>query len=246
MSKLVPKPFSIKRIVMAGILVWVPLGITIFAIKLMVNLLDQSLLLLPHDLRPEQLFGFHLPGLGIVISTIVIIVTGFIVTNIVGHRMMSLGEDLLNQIPLVRSIYSAVKQVTHTLLSQEKNSFRQVLLIEYPRKGTWTMAFQTGRAMEAFNEMTGKELLTVFVPTTPNPTSGFILMLPESDVKKLDIDVEDALKFVMSLGVVMPGDKIEEMAKVDSKSLREILFSAKPKFSREKISKMLNKKEKQD
>ena len=175
-------------------------------------------------------------------STVIIMGTGFIVTNIVGHRLMSLAEDLLNQIPLVRSIYSAVKQVTHTLLSQEKNSFRQVLLIEYPRRGTWTMAFQTGRAMDSFNEVTGKELLTVFVPTTPNPTSGFILMLPESEVKKLDMDVEDALKFVMSLGVVMPGDKIEEMAKVDNISLREILLNAKPNFSREKISKILNKK----
>ncbi len=246
MSHPLTKPLNIKRIIMAGILVWVPLGITIFAIKLMVNLLDQSLLLLPYDLRPEQLLGFYLPGVGIIISTIIVISTGFIVTNIVGHRMMSVGEDLLNQIPLVRSIYSAVKQVTHTLLSQEKNSFRQVLLIEYPRKGTWTMAFQTGKAMDSFNEVTGKELITVFVPTTPNPTSGFILMLPESEVKKLDIDVEDALKFVMSLGVVMPGDKIEEMAKVDNTSLREILFNAKPNFSREKISKILNKKNNDD
>ncbi len=108
------------------------------------------------------------------------------------------------------------------------------------------MAFQTGKAMDSFNEVTGKELITVFVPTTPNPTSGFILMLPESEVKKLDIDVEDALKFIMSLGVVMPGDKIEEMAKVDNTSLREILFNAKPKFSREKISKILNKKNSND
>ena len=210
---------SIRRIVMAGLLIWVPLGITIFAIKLLVNLLDQSLLLLPYRFRPEQLLGFNLPGVGIVISTLIIILTGFIVTNIVGRRMVHMGEDMLDRIPLVRSIYSAVKQVTHTLLSQDKNSFRQVLLIEYPRKGAWTMAFQTGETMSTFNDITGNELLTVFVPTTPNPTSGVIIMLPKDEVKKLDIDVESALKFIMSLGVVMPGEKSTKYSELNNLNL---------------------------
>ncbi len=211
---------SIRRIVMAGLLIWVPLGITIFAIKLLVNLLDQSLLLLPYRFRPEQLLGFNLPGVGIVISTLIIILTGFIVTNMVGRKMVHLGEDVLDRIPLVRSIYSAVKQVTHTLLSQDKNSFKQVLLIEYPRRGAWTMAFQTGEAMPNFNEITGKKLLTVFVPTTPNPTSGVIIMLPEEEVKKLDIDVEAALKFIMSLGVVMPGEKSAKYSELNKIKLK--------------------------
>lgn len=205
---------------MAGLLIWVPLGITIFAIKLLVNLLDQSLLLLPYRFRPEQLLGFNLPGVGIVISTLIIILTGFIVTNMVGRKMVHLGEDVLDRIPLVRSIYSAVKQVTHTLLSQDKNSFKQVLLIEYPRRGAWTMAFQTGEAMPNFNEITGKKLLTVFVPTTPNPTSGVIIMLPEEEVKKLDIDVEAALKFIMSLGVVMPGEKSAKYSELNKIKLK--------------------------
>lgn len=197
----------LRRYIIAGLLVWVPVGITILVIKLFVDLLDRTLLLLPPSLRPENLLGFDIPGLGIFISAFIIITTGFVVTNFIGRRMVNFGENVLDRIPLVRSIYSAVKQVTQTILSSDKNSFRQVLLIQYPRKGVWTLAFQTGEAMAAFNELTNEQLVTVFIPTTPNPTSGFILMIPENEVIKLDIDVEDALKFIMSLGVVTPGSK---------------------------------------
>lgn len=197
----------LRRYIIAGLLVWVPVGITILIIKLFVDLLDRTLLLLPHQLRPENLLGFDIPGLGIFISAFIIITTGFVVTNFIGRRMVNFGENILDRIPLVRSIYSAVKQVTQTILSSDKNSFRQVVLIQYPRKGVWTLAFQTGEAMATFNELTNEQLLTVFIPTTPNPTSGFILMIPEDEVIKLDIDVEDALKFIMSLGVVTPGSK---------------------------------------
>ncbi|HEC04925.1 MAG TPA: DUF502 domain-containing protein [Thiothrix sp.] len=217
------KPFLyIRKYIIAGLIVWVPLGITIFAIKLMVDLLDRSLVLLPPSLRPEQLLGFPLPGLGIVISTLVIIVTGLVVTNLVGRKMVGIGENILDRIPLVRSIYSAVKQVTQTLVSSDKNSFRQVVLIEYPRKEIWTLAFLTGDTIPMFSELTHKTLHTVFVPTTPNPTSGVIIMLPDEDIIRVNLDVEDALKFIMSLGVVTPGSTSKKYSEVINMDLSEL------------------------
>jgi uncharacterized membrane protein len=205
---------KVRKYLIAGLLVWVPVGITILVSKLLIDLLDRSMVLLPPPWRPENLLGFSLPGIGIIISAIIILTTGFIVTNMVGRRMVSLGESLLEKIPFVRSIYSAVKQVTETILSQDKNSFRQVLLIEYPRKGVWTVAFQTSESMDMLNDLTKQKLITVFIPTTPNPTSGFVLMIPKKDAIKLDIDVEDALKLIMSLGVVTPGKKADKIAEL--------------------------------
>jgi len=195
---------KLRKFIITGLLIWIPLGITILVIKLLVDLLDKTILLLPPSWRPEALLGFDIPGLGIFISAIVIFVTGFILTNFVGRRLIKWAEKLLDRIPLVRSIYSAVKQVTATVLSPENETFNEVFLIEYPRKEIWTLGFKTGDSPKAFEKVTGEELLTIFVPTTPNPTSGFILYIPRNDVTELDIDVEDALKLVMSLGVVTP------------------------------------------
>jgi len=200
----------LRKYIITGLLIWIPLGITILVIKLLVDLLDKSILLLPPGWRPEALFGFDIPGLGIFISAMVIFITGFILTNFVGRRLIKWGENLLDRIPLVSSIYSAVKQVTATILSSDNDTFNEVLLIEYPRKGIWTLCFKTGESPKTFKQITHDELVTVFVPTTPNPTSGFILFVPKSDVKKVDMDVEDALKLVMSLGVVTPESKQQQ------------------------------------
>ncbi len=200
----------LRKYIITGLLIWIPLGITILVIKLLVDLLDKTILLLPPGWRPEALFGFDIPGLGIFISAMVIFITGFILTNFVGRRLITWGESLLDRIPLVRSIYSAVKQVTATILSTDNDTFNEVLLIEYPRKGIWTLCFKTGESPTAFEQVTHDALVTVFVPTTPNPTSGFILFVPKSEVKKMDMDVEDALKLVMSLGVVTPESKLEQ------------------------------------
>jgi uncharacterized membrane protein len=199
-----------RKFIITGLLIWIPLGITILVIKLLVDLLDKTILLLPPGWRPEALFGFHIPGLGIFISAMIIFITGFILTNFVGRRLIRWGEKLLNRIPLVSSIYSAVKQVTATILSSDNDTFNEVLLIEYPRKGIWTLCFKTGDSPKAFEQVTHDQLITVFVPTTPNPTSGFILFVPRSDVTKLDMDVEDALKLVMSLGVVTPEINLQQ------------------------------------
>lgn len=198
---------KLRKYIITGLLIWIPLGITILVIKLLVDLMDKTIVLLPPAWRPEAVFGFDIPGLGIVISSMIIFITGFVLTNIAGRRIISFWESFLERIPLVRSIYSSVKQVTQTILSSDSSTFNEVLLIEYPRKGLWTLCFKTSDSPKTFNESTNKELITVFVPTTPNPTSGFILFVPKEDVKKMDLDVEDALKLVMSLGVVTPESK---------------------------------------
>ncbi|GAA0398850.1 DUF502 domain-containing protein [Cocleimonas flava] len=195
---------KLRKYIITGLLIWIPLGITIFVIKLLVNLMDNTIVLLPPAWRPEALFGFNVPGLGIVISAMIIFITGFFLTNLAGKRIIHFWENLLDRIPLVRSIYSSVKQVTSTILSSDSNTFNEVLLIQYPRLGVWTICFKTNDSPKIFSDATGQDLITVFVPTTPNPTSGFILLVPKDEVKKMDMDVEDALKLVMSLGVVTP------------------------------------------
>ncbi|MEE9328267.1 MAG: DUF502 domain-containing protein [Cocleimonas sp.] len=201
---------KLRKYIITGLLIWVPLGITIFVIKILVNLMDQTILLLPPAWRPVAVFGFDIPGLGIVLSAMIIFVTGFILTNIAGKRLIKLWESILDRIPLVRSIYSSVKQVMQTILSSDSNTFNEVLLIEYPRKGIWTLCFKTSDSPEVIDDATGKKMVTVFVPTTPNPTSGFILFVPIEETKKMDIDVEDGLKLVMSLGVVTPESSKKE------------------------------------
>ncbi len=212
---------KLRKYIITGLLIWIPLGITIFVMRVLVNLMDQSILLLPAAWRPEALFGINIPGLGIVVSALIVFVTGFFLTNLAGNRLIKIWETFLDRIPLVRSIYSSVKQVTSTVLSSDNNTFNEVLLIEYPRKGVWTICFKTSDSPNSFNEITGEELITVFVPTTPNPTSGFILFVPRDEVKKMDLDVEDALKLVMSLGVVTPDSLAKTSHEIEHSSKLE-------------------------
>lgn len=194
-----------RRYLIAGLLVWVPVGITWFVIKFMIDLMDQTVLLLPESLRPEHLLGYRIWGLGVVLTVVILLVTGMIVANLVGRKLVSIGERLLDRIPLVRSIYSGVKQVMETMLAGSGKSFRSVVLVEYPRKEMWTLAFLTGeRGVKEMEDRTGRELSHIFVPTTPNPTSGFFLVVPSSDVIILDMSIDDGLKMIMSAGVVVP------------------------------------------
>ncbi len=188
----------------AGLLVWVPLGVTVLLLKLLVDLMDRTLLLLPADYRPDAFFGFHIPGLGILLSLMVLLVTGFLVANLVGRRLVHLWESVLKRIPFVRSVYSAAKNFAEIVLTDANQSFKKVLLIEYPRKGLYSLCFQTSIYLGEVQARTGEEVICVFVPTTPNPTSGLILMVPKAEVIELDMEVEDALKMVVSLGVVVP------------------------------------------
>ncbi len=193
-----------KRYLIAGLLVWVPLGVTVMVIKLLVGMMDRSLLLLPEPYRPDNLLGFHVPGLGVVLTTIIVLVTGMVVANLFGRKLVKLWETLLAQIPLVRTIYTGVKQILETVFASGDQSFRKVLLVEYPRKGLWTLAFQSSTAVGEAQVKTGREVVNVFIPTTPNPTSGFFIMVPSDDVIELDMSVDDGLKMIISAGVVVP------------------------------------------
>src|SRR5207249_8563379 len=193
-----------KRYVIAGLLVWVPLGITIWVLAFLVTTLDQTLLLLPEKLRPEALFGFHIPGLGAVLSFAILVLTGVIAANFFGARLIGLWEALLGRIPFVKSIYSSVKQVSDTLLSDSGNAFRKALLVEFPYPGSWTIAFQTGTPALSVAAHLPSEHVSVYVPTTPNPTGGYFVMLPVSRVHELDMTVDEALKYIISMGVVAP------------------------------------------
>jgi len=192
-----------KRYLIAGLLVWVPLGVTVMVIKLLVGIMDQTLLWLPESYRPETLLGFHLPGLGVVLSVIIVLGTGVIVANLFGRKLVDVWENVLARIPLVRTIYASVKQILETVFSSGQ-SFRKVLLVEYPRKGLWTLAFQSSTSQGEAQIKTGQEIINVFIPTTPNPTSGFFIMVPRSDVVELDMDVDDGLKMIISAGVMVP------------------------------------------
>ncbi|HAT8370776.1 TPA: DUF502 domain-containing protein [Legionella pneumophila] len=194
---------SVRSYLFAGLVVWLPILVTLVTLRFIVDLLDQTIALLPKAYQPAQLLGFHLPGLGVVLSLILLIITGLFATNFLGQRLVSWSESILDRIPLVRSIYNATKQVINTILSTNSQAFRKVLLVEYPRKGLWSLAFQTGITAQEINQHTGTEMLSIFVPTTPNPTSGFLMVVPKSDVIELSMTMDEALKFIISLGVLL-------------------------------------------
>lgn len=194
-----------KRYLIAGLLVWLPLGVTIAVIKFLVDLFDRTLLLIPSAYRPENLFGVDIPGLGVVLSLLLILITGVFVANFLGSKVVELWEAFLSRIPLVRSIYHAVKQIAEAVFGSGDQTFEKVYLIEYPRKGLWTLAFQTGTQQGEAQVKTGMgDVVNLFVPTTPNPTSGFFIMASKHEIVELSLNVDDALKMVISGGVVVP------------------------------------------
>jgi uncharacterized membrane protein len=194
----------VRRYVIAGLLVWVPILVTVLVVRFILDLMDQTLLLLPAAVRPEALFGVHIPGLGLLLAVLLLIFTGMLVSNIIGRSLVGLWEDLLNRIPFVRALYSGVKSFSTTILSNQGNSFKKVLLIEYPRKGIWSVGFQTAGDLPLISHHTGEPQVCVFIPTTPNPTSGFIMMVPRSQAIELEMSVDAAMKMIVTLGVVVP------------------------------------------
>ena len=194
----------VRRYVIAGLLVWVPIVVTVLVVRFILDLMDQTLLLLPAAVRPEALLGVHIPGLGLVLAVLLLIFTGMLVSNIIGRSLVGLWEDLLNRIPFVRALYSGVKSFSTTILSNQGNSFKKVLLIEYPRQGVWSVGFQTAGDLPLISQHTGEPQVCVFIPTTPNPTSGFIVMVPRSQAIELEMSVDAAMKMIVTLGVVVP------------------------------------------
>ena len=194
----------LKKYLITGLLIWLPLAVTLWILDIILTTLDRSLLLLPAAWRPDALFGMHIPGFGLVLSVLIVLVTGVLAANIIGERMVRWWEGMLNRIPIVRSIYSSVKQVSDTMLSPKGNAFRQAVLVEFPQRGQWAIGLVIGDPGEPIERAIGEKSITVFVPTAPNPTSGYTIIVPLREVRELDISVDDALKFVISLGVVTP------------------------------------------
>jgi uncharacterized membrane protein len=194
----------IRRYLVAGILVWAPLAVTYLLLRFAVNVMDRTLLLLPSQYRPDEMLGFHIPGLGIILAVFVLLLTGILAANFVGRAFVGGWESLLDRIPVVRAIYSAAKNFAEMVFSDSSQSFKKVLLIQYPRKGLYSLAFQTATELGEVQGRTGEEVVSCFVPTTPNPTSGFIIIVPKKDITELDMEVDEALKMIISLGVVVP------------------------------------------
>ena len=206
----------LKKYFITGLLVWVPLGITLWVLHLLVSTMDQTLLLLPEEFRTERWLGVYVPGMGAVMTVVVVLATGLVVTNFLGQRLLLFWESMLSRIPVVKSIYNSVKQVSDTLFTSGGHAFRKALLVQYPREGSWTIAFLTGEpGGDVVNHLHG-EYWSVYVPTTPNPTSGFFLMMPKADVIELDMSVDAALKYIISMGVVVPGSNGRKNGKLIS------------------------------
>jgi uncharacterized membrane protein len=194
----------LRRYLVAGLLFWLPLAVTILVIRFLLQLMDEILRFVPQKYLPETWLGFPIPGLGLVLTVLVLLLTGLLAANIVGRSAVNLWESLLVRIPIVRTIYSAVKKFSEVVFSDSGQSFKKVLLIEYPRKGIYSLAFQTASQLQEVQAKTEEDVICVFLPTTPNPTSGFIFLVPRNDVIELDMSVDDAIKMIMSLGVVVP------------------------------------------
>ncbi|HXZ48610.1 MAG TPA: DUF502 domain-containing protein [Usitatibacter sp.] len=197
-----------RRYFVAGLLVWIPLGITLWVLALLVDMMDQSLLLLPERFRSEALFGFHVPGLGIILTAAIVLATGALAANFFGRRLLALGDLALGHIPIVRSIYGGVKQISDTLFSPEGKAFRRAVLVRYPHPGAWTVALVTGTPEHEVADILGRDQISVFVPTTPNITAGFFLVVPRSEAIALEMSVDDALKYIISMGVAEPAPRL--------------------------------------
>jgi uncharacterized membrane protein len=194
----------LRRYLVAGILVWLPLGVTIVIIRFLIGLMDKTLVLVPQPYRPEEWLGVAIPGLGVILTVVLLLVTGVLTANFVGRAFVGGWESLMDRIPVARSIYSAAKNFAEIVFSDSGSAFSKVLLVEYPREGIYTLTFQTATEIGEVQARTGQDVVACFVPTTPNPTSGFIIVIPKKDTIELDMEVDEAVKLIMSLGVVVP------------------------------------------
>jgi len=197
----------VKKYLLTGLLVWVPLGITIWVLSITIGMLDQSLLLIPEHWRPETLLGFYIPGLGVILTVFVLLGTGLLVRNVFGQKLLQYWEGLLRHIPFVNAIYNSVKQVSDTLLSGKGNAFGKVLLVRYPHPDAWSLAFQTSVPGGVFHHL-GEDYVGVFVPTTPSPVNGFYFYVRKSSTIEIDISVDIAFKSIISMGVVASAEDV--------------------------------------
>jgi uncharacterized membrane protein len=195
---------TLRRHLVAGLILWIPLLITFLIVRFLIRFVDRTLLLLPPSWRPEALLGFNIPGLGVILAVGILLLTGVVAANFAGRRLVEIGDRLMARIPLVRGIYSGAKQVAETLFADSSTAFTRVLLVEYPRRGLWSMCFQTSDAVGEIQSRTTEDVVCVFMPTTPNPTSGFLLFVPRHDLVPLEMKVDEGLRMIISLGVAVP------------------------------------------
>ena len=199
---------ALKKYLITGVLVWLPIAVTIWAMTYIISAADRLISLLPESWQPQHFWGFNIPGLGIVAATVVLFVTGVFAANVLGRRILGAWDSLLGRIPVVKSIYSSVKKVSESLLSDSSRSFKTPVLVPFPQPGIWTIAFVSGYIPDKLKGSLPQDddYISVYVPTTPNPTGGYYIMVKKSDVRELDMSVDQALKYVISLGMVMPDD----------------------------------------
>jgi uncharacterized membrane protein len=208
----------IRGYFLAGLLVLVPLGITLFVISFILGLMDRILVIIPPKLHPQTYLPFKVPGLGLLLVLMLVMLTGFLVKNYVGSRLVALGESLLSNIPLVRPVYVAVKQLIQAMFGDTHDAFKRVVLVEYPRKGVYALAFVTGAASGELQVNSSTKMISVFLPTTPNPTSGFYLVVPEEETVRLSLSVEEAFKLLISGGAVEPEGLSERSGRSENSS----------------------------
>jgi len=198
----------LRKWLFTGLLVIVPGAITISVLHWIVGMLDQTLQILPQAWHPDRLLGFHIPGFGVLLTLLILLVVGATTSNFAGRKLVAWGDHLVSRIPVVRSIYSSVKQVSDTLFSESSNAFRTAVLVQWPREGVWTVAFVTGAPSGEVAAYLRDEFVSVYVPTTPNPTGGYFVMVRKSDCVELDMSVDAALRYIVSMGVVAPVDPV--------------------------------------
>ena len=202
--------FNLKNIFLTGLAVIVPVGLTIYILVFLIGMMDGLLTFIPQKYHPAALVGFHIPGLGIIITILLIFFCGLMTKSIIGNRIVLYGEGLLDRIPIVRSIHMAIKKIVDSMVLYRSRSFKKVVLVEFPRKGAFTVAFVTGEPANEIHAKTGQRCVSVYVPTTPNPTSGYFIMFPEHEVVQLDMSVEDAFTLIISGGIVNPPEQLQK------------------------------------
>lgn len=199
----------LKQIFITGLAVIIPVGLTLYILFFLIDMMDGLLKIMPVKYHPDTFIGIHIPGLGIIVTVVLILICGLVTTSYIGNKIVRSGEDLVNRIPFVRSIYQATKRLSDSMFTDRSSSFKRVVLAEFPRKGIYAIGFVTGVPTSEIREKAGQNCISVFLPTTPNPTSGYLIFLPENELVPIDMSVEEALTFIISVGIVSPSDYLK-------------------------------------
>ncbi|MCX5845094.1 MAG: DUF502 domain-containing protein [Deltaproteobacteria bacterium] len=205
---------KLKQIFLTGLAVTIPIGLTLYILFFLIDIMDGLLKIIPVRYHPDTLLGIHIPGLGIIVTLALITIAGLVTTSYVGYKIVQSGEDLVDRIPFVRNIYQAIKKISDSMFMDKRSSFKKVVLVEFPRKGVYTIGFVTGVPSGEIRKKAGQNCISVFLPTTPNPTSGYLIIVPEDELVPMDMSVEEALTFIISVGIVTPSDRPKRREKL--------------------------------